>query len=298
MKQKPIVFSLFESGHLADEICQKLQYSRGAINIHHFPDKEIMIRIDTPVKNNTAIFVASTDRPNEKMAALFFAANTAKDLGATKVGLIAPYLAYMRQDKQFHPGESITSKYYAQMISAHFDWLMTIDPHLHRWHALNEVFTIPSKLLHATQAIANWLQNNIQNPVLIGPDMESEQWVGEIAKTADIPFLIVNKQRLGDASVKSTIPKIENYMNHTLVVIDDIISTGMTMIATINHLKSLNSNPIYCIGVHAIFADNAYEKLSALAEVITCNTITHPSNKIDVSNIIIEALTTMTIALG
>jgi ribose-phosphate pyrophosphokinase len=290
MKHKPIVFSLFESNHLANEICSTLQYTRGTVDIHHFPDKEIKISLTSPVKDNTVIFVASTDKPNDKMAALFFAAATAKDLGAKKVGLIAPYLAYMRQDKQFHPGEGITSKYFAQMISAHFDWLITIDPHLHRWHALNEIFTISTQLLHATADIAQWIQKNISNPVLIGPDKESQQWVAEIAQIAQAPFLTAEKQRFGDASVTSTIPQIENYKNHAPVVIDDIISTGMTMIATINHLKSLNMQPIHCIGVHAIFANNAYEKLTALAKVITCNTIAHPSNKIDISAIITKAL--------
>lgn len=296
MKQKPIIFSLFESSSVADEICKKLQCPRGHLTVHHFPDKEILIRLHTPVENHTVIFVASTDRPNDKMAALFFAAKTAKEIGAKKVILIAPYLAYMRQDKQFHSGEGISSKYYAQLISSHFDELITIDPHLHRWHALDELFTIPTILLHAAPTIARWVKENINNPVLIGPDKESQQWVANIAKLANVPYLIAEKQRFGDTAVTSTISKLENYSNHAPVVVDDIISTGVTMIAIINQLKSSNTTPIHCIGVHGIFADNAFQKLSALAQVVTCNTITHSSNKINVSTLIADAVANSGIA--
>ena len=116
--------------------------------------------------------------------------------------------------------------------------------------------------------------------------------VSEIAKAAKVPFLIVEKQRLGDTKVKSTIPKIEAYKDHTPVLVDDIISTAMTMIETVNHLKSLGIKKIYCVGVHALFAKNAYQDLLAteVTDIVSCNTIEHQSNKIDLSNIIIEAL--------
>ena len=208
MSNNTIVFNLFDNSYYANTICEKLQYTLGKIEIHQFPDEEISVRIQTPVENKHVIFVASTHHPNEKMAPLFFSAETARELGAESIGLITPYLAYMRQDKQFHQGEGVSSKYFGKMISSYFDWCLTIDPHLHRWKSLSDVFTIPTILLHASLNIADWIKENIPNPVLIGPDLESEQWVSEIAKAAKVPFLIVEKQRLGDTKVKSTIPKI------------------------------------------------------------------------------------------
>ena len=79
-----------------------------------------------------------------------------KQLGARSVGLIAPYLAYMRQDKQFHDGECITSRHFSRWISERFDWLVTIDPHLHRYHSLDEIYSIPSCVIHATGVIAEY----------------------------------------------------------------------------------------------------------------------------------------------
>lgn len=295
MNLKPIVFNLFDNEHYANAICEALQYRSGKMQIHQFPDKEIMIRIESSVKNHSVIFVASTDKPDTKMASLFFSAETAKELGAKKVGLIAPYLAYMRQDKQFHKGEGITSKYFAKMISTHFDWLLTIDPHLHRWHSLKELYTIPTTVLHASLSIAQWIKENIPNPILIGPDQESLQWVAEIAAVVNAPFLLAKKQRYSDSSVKATIPQIESYSARTPVVIDDIISTGVTMIETINHLTLLGAQDIHCVGVHAIFANNAYNELLAtqVRDVATCNTIRHVTNKIDLSNLIIDAISQM-----
>src|SRR3990167_11154200 len=193
MSNNTIVFNLFDNSYYANTICEKLQYTLGKIEIHQFPDEEISVRIQTPVENKHVIFVASTHHPNEKMAPLFFSAETARELGAESIGLITPYLAYMRQDKQFHPGEGVSSKYFGKLISAYFDWLLTIDPHLHRWHSLNDVFTIPCILLHATKPIAQWIKQHITNPVLIGPDKESTQWVSMIANDLAAPYSVVEK---------------------------------------------------------------------------------------------------------
>jgi ribose-phosphate pyrophosphokinase len=290
MTKNPIVFDLFNETHFSEAICTSLGYIPGKSSIHHFPDEEILINIETPVKNKSVLVIASLDRPNNKIATLVFAAETLRELGANKIILIAPYLAYMRQDIQFHEGEGITSKYFAKLLSTYFDALITIDPHLHRWHSLSDIFTIPTTLLHATQAIADWINKNVSQAVLIGPDRESTQWVAEIAKISGIPYLIVEKTRKGDTEVSATIPQLELYPNHHPIIIDDIISTGVTLIETIHHIQAYGIKSITCIGVHAIFANDAYQRLlkTGIKDIVTCNTITHPSNQIDLSQLIIK----------
>ena len=113
---------------------------------------------------------------------ILFAAETAKDLGAKKVILAAPYLAFLRQDKRFHPGEAITSKIMAKLLNHSIDKIITIDPHLHRYKSLNEIFSIPTKRLTANGAIADYIRRNFKNPVIIGPDEESYQWARKIAE--------------------------------------------------------------------------------------------------------------------
>lgn len=294
MNQTPIIFPLFGYDDLANKICDELQYEIGKITQHQFPDEETVIQFDSEVAGRDLIFITSLDKPNSKLLPLLFAAETAGELGANKIILIAPYLAYMRQDKQFQPGQGITSKYFAKLISIYFDGLITIDPHLHRWHTLNDIYSIPTKILHATDSIALWIHKNIQNPVLIGPDVESTQWVEDIAKKSNSPFLILKKARRGDRSVEISIPNIERYRESTPILIDDIISTAMTMIGTVSHLQSLKMKPSICIGVHAIFAGDAYQDLLAtqVEKIVTCNTIQHVSNDIDISNEIIRLLGT------
>jgi ribose-phosphate pyrophosphokinase len=295
MNQIPIIFPLFGYDDLANKIHKKLHYEIGNITQHQFPDEETVIKIDSDVTNRNIIFITSLDRPNTKFLPLLFTTETARELGAKKIILIAPYLSYMRQDKQFQTGQGITSKYFAKLISSYFDGLITIDPHLHRWHTLNDIYSIPTKIAHATDNIALWIHNNIQNPVLIGPDVESTQWVEEIAQKSYSPFLILEKNRTGDRSVEISIPNIEQYRESTPVLIDDIISTGMTMIGTANHLQALKMKPPICIGVHAVFAGNAYQDLlaSRVEKIITCNTIEHVSNSIDISNDITQLLDTV-----
>lgn len=292
MKNNPIVFSLFGNPHLAQSLHETLGFSLGEILIHHFPDEETLVKINTPLENKSVIFVASLDRPDAKLVTLLFAAKTARSLGAKTVGLIVPYLPYMRQDKSFSTGEGITSQYFANVISQYFDWMMTIDPHLHRYHALNEIYDIPTQVLHAAESISAWIKQKVKNPLLIGPDVESAQWLEKIAQPLQAPFLILEKKRMGDRMVEISIPKIELYSDKTPVLIDDIISTASTMIAAVKHIHALKMCPPICIGIHAIFAQDAYVNLrnSGVEKIITCNTIVHESNAIDMSTIIINAL--------
>lgn len=198
----------------------------------------------------------------------------------------------MRQDKQFNPGEGVTSKYFAALLSHYFDWLITVDPHLHRLHSLSEIYSMPTVVLHAIDPIADWIKKHVEKPILIGPDQESKQWVANVAQKTNAPFIVLEKIRKGDRAVEVSLPQIEQYKNHTPVLIDDIISTARTMIETIKHLKNLHMPSPICIGVHAIFAGNAYEDLlkAGASKIVTCNTIKHPSNGIDLSELVAKSI--------
>ena len=97
------------------------------------------------------------NRARAEDSALLFAADAARQLGARKVGLVAPYLCYMRQDRSFKPGEAVTSRSFAALLSRACDWLVTVDPHLHRYKSLSEIYAIPARALHAGPAIADWI---------------------------------------------------------------------------------------------------------------------------------------------
>lgn len=288
---KTILFGLPGNEQLTKKLAEKLEAEIGETTIRQFPDGETYVRIFSEVRNKCVVLVATLHQPDEKLLPLYFLSQTAKSLGAKCTCLVTPYLAYMRQDKVFNAGEGVTSNYFGKLISSFADSLITVDPHLHRRQSLTEIYNIPSELVHAANAISNWIKENIENPVLVGPDSESEQWVSKVAYNAGAPFIVLEKTRRGDRDVKVSIPKVDDYKNHTPVLVDDIISTAHTMIETVNHLKNTGLKPPVCIGVHAVFAGNAYEDLQkAGARVITCNTIPHESNQIDLSSLLASTI--------
>ncbi|HHS8280987.1 TPA: ribose-phosphate pyrophosphokinase [Legionella anisa] len=289
---KLILFSLFDASDLFRRLQETLHVEVGDVTLHRFPDTEYYVRINTHIKNRNLIVVDSLNRPDEKILPLLFFAKTAKELGAKKVGLIAPYLPYLRQDTRFHEGEGITSRYFAEMLSTTFDWLMTVDPHLHRYHSLAEIYSVPTFVLHATTAIASWIKNSIKKPVIIGPDSESEQWVADIAEKGHFPYVVLEKVRHGDKEVAVSVPTTLKLESSTPVLVDDIISTARTMVETVTHLQKAGVQSVICIGVHALFAEEAYSLLSGIegVTIITCNTIPYITNAIDVSDLIAKTL--------
>lgn len=281
---KPIIFSLFNHP-MTEFIATQLKADIGKFDLRLFPDEEVYLKINTAVKDKDIIIIDSLERPNNKILPLLFFARTAQSMGAKKIGLVAPYLPYLRQDKHFQKGDSITSRYFAELLSTYLDWLVTVEPHLHRYHNLNEIYSMPTKVIHITSVLSQWIKKSVNRPILIGPDSESQQWVSALAKYTGSPYIILEKTRQGDKQVEIKLPDISDYKNHTPVLVDDIISTGNTMLETIKHLDKAHMRPSICIGVHAIFAGNAYQKLldSTAEKVITCNTVFHESNEIDVT---------------
>ncbi|TAJ97867.1 MAG: ribose-phosphate pyrophosphokinase [Candidatus Manganitrophaceae bacterium] len=287
---KPMIFSLPGNEGLADALAGRLGGERGKAIVRRFPDGESYARIESSVEGRAVILCCTLDRPDEKVLPLLFLAATAKDLGAARAGLVAPYLAYMRQDRRFEPGEGITSVYFARLLSGTVDWLVTVDPHLHRRASLSEIYPIPTRVIHAAPLISRWIRENIASPVLIGPDSESAQWVSEIAAVAGAPYLVLEKIRRGDREVEVSVPETDRWRSYTPVLVDDIISTGRTMIETVGHLRRAGLAKPVCIGIHAIFADRAEEDLreAGASRVVTCNTIPHPSNGIDLGDLLAE----------
>ena len=287
---KNIIFALPGNEQLTEKLAKQLNAEIGETNIRQFPDGETYVQIKSDVKDKKVILVCTLHQPDDKLLPLYFLSKTAIDLGAKCTCLIAPYLAYMRQDRRFNPGEAITSEYFGSLISQFAETLVTVDPHLHRRSSLSEVYGIPSEVVHAANHISDWIKNNVENPILVGPDSESEQWVSVVAKNAGAPFMVLEKIRHGDKDVEVSVPDVENYKNHIPVLVDDIISSARTMIETVQHLKKAGMKAPICIGVHPVFGGNAYQELkdAGTADIISCNTIPHPSNKIDISDILVR----------
>lgn len=266
-------------------------WQRGDMELRHFPDGETYVRVLTEVQDRDVAILCQLHQPNAKLVALLLLADTLSDLGARRVGLVAPYLAYMRQDKRFNAGEGITSHYIARLLGQHIDWLVTVDPHLHRISKLDEVYAVPAISLTATQPIADWIRNHVERPLIIGPDSESAQWAASVAELIGCPCEVLQKERLGDRDVNISLPHVDRYLNHTPVLVDDIISTGKTMIQAARHLREAGLPPAVCVAVHGVFADGAAADMQANGlTVVSCNSIADPSNRIDLAPLLSAAL--------
>lgn len=285
-----VVFTLPRHESLGERLRRHLDADPGVLTVRTFPDGETFVRGETPCEGRDAILAANLYRPDPQILPLIYCARAIRLMGARRIFLVSPYLPYMRQDARFAPGEVVTSRLFARLISETVDGLVTVDPHLHRYTDLNEIYSIHTRVAQAAPSIAKWIHTNVHNPVIVGPDSESEQWVTRVAELAQAPFVVLKKTRRGDRDVEIEVPPLAPWIGFTPVLVDDIISTARTMIETIAHLTFAGYAAPVCVGVHGVFAGDAYHALkeAGAADIVTSNTVSHPSNRIDVTGLLAQ----------
>lgn len=288
----PLLFSLASHHPLFIPLCQSLNAEAGRLERRRFPDGESYLRIHNEVIGRPVLVLADLSHPDEQFLPLSFLCDTLRELGASQIGLIAPYLCYMRQDIRFHPGEAITSRIFARLLSSQIDWLVTVDPHLHRYHSLDEIYTVPSTVVQAAPLLADWLGEQQEPLLLVGPDAESEQWVAQIAARSGHDYVVGSKVRSGDREVVVQLPNLAVWHHHTAVIIDDVISSGQTVLRCLQALRVQGLNKVDCAAIHGLFADHIEQQLieSGLRRLITTNAIAHPSNTIDLSPLLLAPI--------
>jgi ribose-phosphate pyrophosphokinase len=288
----PLLLCFEGRAPFADALARLCGLQPVAVGLHRFPDGESLVRIEQRVAGRDCIVFCTLRDPDAILFPLLSAAYTLRELGARSVGLLAPYLAYMRQDKRFNTGEAVSSRPFAQLISTHFDWLITVDPHLHRYPRLDTIYRLQNTVVSAVPLMADWVRRNVDKPLLVGPDAESLQWVGAVAEMAGAPFVVLQKQRHGDEDVDIDVPDVGRWLGRTPVLVDDILSTGHTLAKTVRALCALGFPSPVCLAVHAVFAGDAQSRLAhaGAARLITANTIAHPTNAVDLSGPVARAL--------
>jgi ribose-phosphate pyrophosphokinase len=289
--KKPIVFNIDCAPELAEKVRNALHGEEGVLDLRKFPDGEHYVRSKTPVLGRPVIVLADLSATRDNLLPTLFLGAALRELGAMRTLLVAPYLPYMRQDARFNPGEAVTSRYVARLISAHFDSLVTVDPHLHRYQSLRDVYAIQASVVHAMEAISAWSKANIEKPFFIGPDSESEQWVSSTANKVSAPYAVLTKTRHGDREVTVTGLEEAKLAGHTPVLLDDVISTGNTLCRILEQLKAKGSEPPVVVAVHGLFVEDALAKLrqAGAGKIVTSNTVVHETNAIDVSGPIVDA---------
>jgi ribose-phosphate pyrophosphokinase len=285
----PLVLPLPGTEAFAARLAHSAGFDLGELEFRRFPDGERYVRIESDPKDRSVALIGAY--ADEQFLTLAFAAGALRDLGASDITFVAPYLGYMRQDARFRPGEAVTSRTFARLVSSCVDRLVTVDPHLHRFGSLAELYDIPCVTLRAAPVIGDWIAREVTAPLVIGPDAESEQWAADIATRAGAPWAVLEKHRLGDREVEVTVPDLGAYAGRQPVLIDDIAASGRTLVAAGAALRHQGFAAPICVVVHAIFAGDAFERVSEVASrVVSTDTLAHPSNAISVVPMITEAL--------
>jgi ribose-phosphate pyrophosphokinase len=288
---KVVTFAMPGNESLARDIAAITGTELGVLEYRKFPDRESYLRFTTDVRNKQAILACSLHDPDSKALPLLLAAAALRDLGAARIGLAAPYLGYMRQDQRFKEGEAVTSTGFARLLSASFDWIATIDPHLHRHSSMNEIYTIPALVGHAAPVLAGYVRQNAEGAFLIGPDEESEQWVAAVTVAAGVPHVTLSKERRGDRDVEIRLPDLSAFTGKTPVLVDDVIASGRTMEVAVQGLRKLGFHRPICLAAHGILADDAHARLVAAgASVVVTNTIPGPAALLDIHPLFAELI--------
>lgn len=268
-------------------LADALASEHAVIETRRFPDGESYLRLPEAVRGRQVVLNCTLADPDPKLASLIFAADAARELGAARVGLVAPYLAYMRQDRRFAPGEAITSRSFARLLSGTFDWLVTVDPHLHRYASLGEIYAIPTGIVHAAPLLSEWIGAHVERPLIIGPDSESEQWVAQAAGAIGAPHAVLTKHRHGDRSVSIDLPDLADVIDRQPVLVDDIASSGRTLIEAARKLQEVGMRRPVCVVIHPLFADDAYAMLNeTVSRIVSTDTVPHPSNAMSVASLL------------
>jgi ribose-phosphate pyrophosphokinase len=288
-----IVLGGSSSENLAKKVANQLGVTLGKLEIKRFPDGEKYLRVLTEVKNEHVIVIQSMPHtPDDFLFEYFLLVDAVKDLGAKRVSSFVPYFAYARQDERFKPGEALSFKTVGKLIeSVGTDEIYTIDMHRHRVLKSSEVFGIPSHNLSAMPLLADYLKKKgeLTKPLVIGPDAEAEQWAKLAAESLNTEYDVFDKKRFAAEKVEIR-PRRFNAKERDVLIVDDIISTGGTIIEASKILFSQGAKRIEVACTHPIFASDALSKIKAagVANVIGTDTVPSPISYVSVAPLIVE----------
>jgi len=286
------VYAFAEDMPRAAMLAAKLGIAAEAVSHRRFPDGESLVRVPIPA-SRTALIYRSLDDPDAKLVELLFAASALRANGCLRVILVAPYLAYMRQDMAFHAGEAISQQVIGGLIAHTFDGCVTVDPHLHRIHDLAQIMPgIAATSLSAAPALAAAL-DPADRPVIVGPDEESLQWVRAIAQPSGLDSIVGHKVRSGDRDVRIEFEDAALVAGRNVVLVDDVISSGATLAVAAQALKRAGAARIEALATHCLAREADLESLreAGIERVRSTDSIPGPTACIPLAGLLAREIT-------
>lgn len=277
---------------LARRLADALACPLAFIDRHRFPDGESRLRLPPQLPEHT-VLLRGLQQPNEKFTELLLAAGGARELGARRLTLVSPYLAYMRQDMAFTPGEVVSQRQVGRLLAAAFDAVVTVDPHLHRVATLDEV--LPGRLgvaLTAAPLLGNWVASQRPGALLLGPDEEALQWVRAAAQRPGLAYATCTKQRHADRHVAVALPEGLDLRGRPVVLLDDVASTGHTLVEAAREALARGAASVDAAVTHALLVDDALARLQAagVGQVWSTDSVPHTTNAVSIAGLLAQAL--------
>ncbi|HEY5139926.1 MAG TPA: ribose-phosphate diphosphokinase [Methylococcales bacterium] len=275
----------------AQRLADRLDAPLAEVSLHHFPDSESFIRLPPSLPGHV-IVCRSLNQPNDKLIELLLCATTARELGAKRLTLVAPYLCYMRQDFANQPGVAVSQRIIGKMLANLFDDVLTVDPHLHRIASLDQAIPVKNAIsLTAADEIGRFLKKKLEYALLLGPDSESEQWVANIANKIGFDYCIAHKERRGDKQIEMTLPE-NNFFNKPIVIIDDMASTGRTLGMATRMLQAAGALEIYAVVTHPLFCGDAEAHIlqAGIKAIWSTDSIDHTTSCIKLDALLANAI--------
>ena len=276
---------------IAQAVAAAAGLTLAVIQRHRFPDGELRLRLPESLPPRV-VFWRGLHQPNEKLVEILLVARTAHQLGAVHLTLVAPYLAYMRQDIAFNPGEAVSQRVIGRFLAGLFDAVITVDPHLHRVATLEEAIPVKDAIvLSGAPLLADHIATQRPDVLLIGPDEESLQWVAQAAARHGWAHGVCRKLRHGDREVDIELPDLP-FAGRAVVLMDDVASSGHTLAQATRLLREAGAASVDVAVTHALFADGAVRLIreAGAGQIWSTDSIPHASNAVSIVPAVAEVL--------
>jgi ribose-phosphate pyrophosphokinase len=250
-----IIVSGSTSNQLASNLAKELGISKAEIEIKRFPDDEGYVRIDTELDSETVVLIQNT-YPDEKIIELFLLQDAVHEFNINKLITVIPYYGYARQDKKFNPGEPISARTLAKHIELVSDEIILIDIHA---KSILDWFTKPVFEISGMNQIGEYLKSDPPD-IIMAPDKGAIDRASTVAKVLSSDFDYLEKTRIDGHTVTMKAKSLD-VDGRSVVIIDDIIATGGTIINATNELKAQGATSVYAACTHGLYTSGAMPRL-------------------------------------
>jgi ribose-phosphate pyrophosphokinase len=282
------VVLLIIGGSASQKLAAKVAWDLGEhlspIETRRFPDGERYIRIKGEVPKEVVVIQSTGYPQDENLMELFLLLKNLKSLGVERTRVVIPYFGYGRQERRFKSGEAVSAVIVAELLeAAGASEIYSINLHEKN---IKEFFNIPVHEISAMPMIANYINEQIDDPMIIGPDKGALGFAEEISGILKCDCDYLDKTRISPEKVEMK-PKNLDVKGRDVVIIDDIISTGGTIVSASRILNDLGANKVIVGCVHPILVEDALLKIFAAGvdDVFATDTL-----KSDVSTISVAPL--------